>query len=179
MSKAIKDMIITALRDRVGENRDMLVVDSSKMDAFSQNKMRLKLQEQGITMLGVKNALARKALNDAGVSSLDPYLKGPSSLVFGSSDMVALTKIMAKWAKDQPKLELKGGSLDGQSLDSAGVQALSKSPGREELLGRVLMLIRSPGGKVAGALLGAGGKVAGQIKSIADKEGEAAEPAAG
>src|SRR3569623_694497 len=117
MSKAIKDMIITALRDRLGENRDMLVVDSSKMDAFSQNKMRLKLQEQGITMVGVKNALARKALNDVGVTSLDAYLKGPSSLVFGSSDMVALTKIMAKWAKDQPKLNIKGGSLDGQSLD--------------------------------------------------------------
>jgi large subunit ribosomal protein L10 len=76
-------------------------------------------------------------------------------------------------------LEIKGGSVEGQSLDSAGVDALSKSPGREELLGRVLMLIRSPGGTVAGALLGGGGKVAGQIKSIAEKEGEAAEPAAG
>ena len=179
MSKAIKEMIISSVRERLGEHRDMLVVDSSKVDAFGQNKMRLKLQEQGITMLGVKNALARKALNDAGITTLDPYLQGPSSLVFGGPDVVALAKIMAKWAKDIPKLEIKGGSVEGQSLDSAGVDALSKSPGREELLGRVLMLIRSPGGTVAGALLGAGGKVAGQIKTIADKEGEAAEPAAG
>ena len=45
---------------------------------------------------------------------------------------------------------------------------------REELLGKVVTLILSPGARLAGSLLGSGGTVAGQIKSIADKEPEAA-----
>jgi large subunit ribosomal protein L10 len=63
------------------------------------------------------------------------------------------------------------GGATGTDHDlTAQVDALSKSPSREELLGRVVTLILSPGAQLAAALLGSGGTVAGQIKSIADKE---------
>jgi large subunit ribosomal protein L10 len=176
MSKRIKEMIITELRGRLGENRDMLVIDPSRMDAFSVNKLRLKLSEKGITVLNVKNTLARKALGELGVTGLDTILQGPSALVWGGPDVVALSKEIAKWAKDikNNKLEIKGGTVEGTSLNAAQVDALSKSPGREELIGMVLSLIRSPGANLAAALLGPGGQLAGQVKQISEKE-EAAE----
>jgi len=177
MSKLVKDMIISDLRGRLGETRDLLVIDASKMDAFSVNQLRLKLQEKNISVLSVKNTLARKALGELGVSGLEPFLKGPSSLVWGGADIVALAKEMTKWAKESPNLQIKGGTLDGNSLDAAEVDALSKSPGREELIGRVLMLIRSPGGQLISAFNGPGGKIAGQVKALSDEKKEEA-PAA-
>ncbi|MCA9093093.1 MAG: 50S ribosomal protein L10 [Planctomycetaceae bacterium] len=170
MSKIVKSMVMSELRKRVGDNRDFVVIDTSKLDAFSVNKLRLELRAQGIFLLGVKNALAKRTFSDMGVSGLDPFLKGPSVIVWGSSDMVALTKELTKRASDNDKLEIKGAALDGTSLDSKQVEALSKSPGRAELIGKVLTLIQSPGAQLAAALLGAGGRVSGQIKSLADKE---------
>ncbi|HLJ10647.1 MAG TPA: 50S ribosomal protein L10 [Planctomycetaceae bacterium] len=173
MSKKIKDMLVGALRERIGEHRDILVVDYSKLDGVTANNLRLKLRKQKITMLGVKNALASKALSELGLAALEPYLSGPSTLVFGGPDIVALSKEITKWAKDIEVLKIKGGVLEGKSIDSAQVTALSKSPSREELLGIVAAMCLGPGGRVAGALLGAGGTVCGQIKSMADKEAPA------
>lgn len=177
MSKKIKDMLVEDLRQRLGNARDMLVVDNSKLDGITANNLRLKLRKQNIRLLGVKNSLAKKVFGELGLSGLDEFLAGPSTLVIGGSDIVALSKEIAKWAKDLEKLQIKGGVVDGAPVNPAGVEALSKSPSREELLGKIVTLMLSPGAKLAGALLGAGGTIAGQVKSIADKEPEAA-PAA-
>lgn len=179
MSKVVKDMIAADLKSRIGDTRDVLVVNSSKLDGVTQNNMRIKLRQQNIRMLAVKNSLAKKALKEVGLESLGAHLKGPSVLVWGGADIVALSKEISKWVKDlKDKLEIKGGVVEGTSVDAKGVDALSKSPSREELISQIVGLILSPGSKLCGALLGAGGTVAGQIKSIADKEPAGDAPAA-
>ena len=117
----------------------------------------------------VKNALARKALHSIGVTALDDVLQGPSTLVWGGEDIVALSKEIAKWAKELPKLEIKGGAVEGSALDASGVDALSKSPGREELIGIIVGAALGPGAQLAGALLGPGGYLAGQVKAVEEK----------
>jgi large subunit ribosomal protein L10 len=173
MSKRIKEMVIGELRNRIGDCRDMLVIDSSRMDAVSDNRFRLALREKDIHVLTVKNALARKALgDDGGTSALDEILSGPSALVWGGEDIVSLSKEISKWARDIKELEIKGGALEGTPLSADDVEALSKSPGREELIGRIVMLALSPGAQLVGALLGPGGTLSGQLKALAEKEGE-------
>jgi len=174
MSKRIKEMVAAEMRERIGGARDFLVVDNSKLDGVTANNLRLKLRKSDIRMLWVKNSLARKILNEMGLDGLDPFLAGPSTLVYGGPDVVALSKEVTKSAKDLEALQIKGGMVEGNSIDPAQVDALSKSPSREELLGRVVMLMLSPASQLAGALLGSGGTVVGQVKSIAEKEGEAA-----
>jgi large subunit ribosomal protein L10 len=177
MSKKIKDMLAAELRERIGQHRDILVVDYSKLDGVTANSLRLKLRKQKITMLGVKNSLARRALSELGLQALEPYLSGPTTLVFGGPDIVALSKEIAKWAKDIEALTIKGGLVEGNSIGPEGVQALSKSPSREELLGKVVALCLAPGARLAAALLASGGTVCGQVKSIAEKAEGAAAPA--
>ena len=174
MSKRIKTLVMSEFTKRIGDNRDFLVLDSSKVNAVKVNQLRLRAAKLGIKMLNVKNTLALKALSELGVNTLGPVMNGPSSLVWGSSDMVALSKEIAKWAKekDLKDLKIKGGTLDGVALDEKGVDELSKSAGKPELLGKILTLIRSPGGQLAGALLGPGGYLNGQIKAIAEKTEE-------
>ena len=176
MSKIVKGMMIETISHRLGTCKDMLVLNTSKLDAFADNKLRAQAKKKGITLLQVKNTLARRALEAGGVKSLEAALQGPSVLVWGGEDIVALSKEIAKWAKDLKTLEIKGGTVDGQSLDAKGVEELSKSPGRVELIGKILGQILSPGGRVAGALLGAGGILAGQVKAIEEKSEATAAP---
>lgn len=170
MSKYIKQMIASDVRNRIGDVQELLVVDPSKVDAITTNRLRLSLRDQEITMVLVKNSLARMALNEAGISALDPILEGPSALVWGCEDIVALSKEMAKWAKEIKGLQIKGGTVDGTTLSATDVEALSKSPGRLELIGQIAGLALSPGSRLVGALLGPGGKISGQVKAHSERE---------
>lgn len=174
MSKRIKEMLVADLRGRLGDHRDFIVVDSSRLDGVTGNSLRLKLRKQNIRVLGVKNSLARKALGEMGLAGLEAYLAGPSSLIYGGPDIVALSKEIAKWAKDLEPLQIKGGMIDGVPLSPAEVDSLSKSPSREELLGKIVMLMLSPGAQLAAALVGTGGVLSGQMKSLGDKAADSA-----
>ncbi|MEZ6052334.1 MAG: 50S ribosomal protein L10 [Planctomycetaceae bacterium] len=176
MSKVVKEMMIREIKDRLGDCRDMLVVDTSRLDAITDNQFRLSLHQQGIGVLQVKNALARKAFEGSDVT-LDHCLAGPSTLIWGGEDAVALSKEISKWAKQLEPLQIKGASVDGLALDAAGVTALSKSPGRLELLSIISGQLLTPGAQLSGALLGPGGYLQGQLKKMADAE-EGGEPEA-
>ena len=170
MSKEVKEMVIDELRERVGESRDFLVVSVARVDGVTANRWRLSLRKSGVHVLTVKNNLARQALNSVGISALDPVLEGPSTLVWGGEDVVSLSREITKWAKEIEGLEIKGGAVEGQTLSSGDVDALSKSPGRLELISQIVGLALSPGRQLAAALLGPGGKIAGQLKTISEKE---------
>jgi len=178
MSKQIKQMIIDEIRQKLGESRDVLVVNASKLDAITDNRFRNQLHAKGIHLLQVKNTLARRALAEVGVTSMEEVLAGPSTLIWGGEDIVSLSKEISKWAKQLDKLEIKGGAVEGQVVNAKGVDELSKSPGRLELISQIVGLALSPGARLAGALLGPGGTISGQVKALADKEGETAEAAA-
>ncbi len=170
MSKRIKDMLVNDLQSRIGETTEMLVVDSSRLDVISDNRFRLALGEKGIRVLTVKNSMALRALHANGVTSLDPVLAGPSSLVFGGEDIVALSKEIAAWVKElDEKIEIKGGTIEGTTLSSEDVIDFSKSPSREELIGQIVGRLLSSGARIAGALLGPGGKLAGQFKTLSER----------
>lgn len=172
MSKQVKQWMMDDIKNRVGDATDFIVVDASRLDAVSENKLRLTLREKDIYMLTVKNKIAQIALGDAG-KALKSSLSGPSTIVWGGEDVVALSKEITKWVKEIEEVELKGAAVEGESLDEAGVVALSKSPGRLELLSQISGLILSPGAYLNGQLLGAGGYLGGQIKKISESEEDA------
>ncbi|MDA1164181.1 MAG: 50S ribosomal protein L10 [Planctomycetota bacterium] len=165
MSKFIKNHIITELEDQLRGLGEVLVVDMSKLTGNDANRIRVELGLRNVETLSVKNSLARHACSRVGLDALGPILQGPSTLVWGGEDIVALSRQITAWAKEVSALVVKGAAVEGQTLDAEGVVRLSKSPGRAELLSMIAGLILSPGGNIAGALLGPGGTVAGQVKS--------------
>lgn len=170
MSKVIKNHIINELTRELDGHGEVLVVDVSGLTGNEVNDLRLALRQQEISLLTVKNSLARQACESIGLAALGPVLEGASTLVWGGEDVVALSREITKWAKEIGSLEIKGGAVEGKTLDAGAVDKLSKSPGRQELLSIIAGLILSPGSNIAGALLGPGGTVAGQIKSKAEEE---------
>ena len=170
MGRHVKDMVISDIQNRIGDVKDFLVVDCSKLDALSANRWRLALRKGGMTALTVKNSIALNALKRKGIEGLDTVLAGPSTLVWGSDDIVALAKAVTKFAKDIVKLEIKGGTVEGQTLNASAVETLSKSAGRLETIGELAGLMLAPGRQLAGCLQGPGGQLAGQLKTLSEKE---------
>lgn len=171
MSKQVKGWIIQDLQRRLQGTTEFLVVDTSRIDAVTTNQWRRALRAKGIHVLVVKNSLARRALESNGITALNPVLEGPSALVYGGEDIVALSKEITRWAKELPDLQIKGGTVENKTLGPQDVEALSKSPGRQELIGHIVTLALSPASRLIGALLGPGATIAGQLKSKAEDQG--------
>ncbi len=170
MGRQVKDMVISDIQSRIGDVKDFIVVDCSKIDAITANRWRLGLRKDRITALTVKNSVAANALKRKGIEGLGSVLAGPSTLIWGGDDIVALSKAVTKYAKDMPKMEIKGGSVEGQTLNAAAVDSLSKSAGRAETIGQIVGLMLSPGSQLAGCFKAPGGKLAGQLKTLSEKE---------
>ncbi len=170
MSRQIKELEIAAIGDRIGDTKDFIVIDVSKVDAISANRFRIGLRAANVSALTVRNSFALKALSERGVEGLDQLLAGPSTLVWGSEDVVALARCVAKWAGDLPALAIKGATVEGQTLDAGGVESLSKSKGRLETIGELAGLMLAPGSQLAGCLQGPGGRLAGALKTLSEKE---------
>jgi large subunit ribosomal protein L10 len=114
--------------------------------------LRSELRKAGSEGRVVRNTLARLAATKNAEGSrageLDKFLAsivGPTLVVTCDNDPIAPTKVLVKFAKENAdKFRVKGCWLDGAYVDAAGVDSLSKMPGREETFAMLLALINEP-----------------------------------
>lgn len=85
----------------------------------------------------VKNTLAKIAANEVGIEGFDDLLTGPTAIAFINGDVVEAAKGLRDFAKANPALVIKGGVLDGKSLDAAEIAKLADLESREVLLGKL------------------------------------------
>ena len=70
--------------------------------------------------------------------SLAPVLEGPSAIAISTEDATAPARILAKFAKTAPALEIKAGVVEGTFYDANGMKAVAAVPSRDELLSSYL-----------------------------------------
>ena len=85
----------------------------------------------------VKNTLAKIAANEVGIEGFDDLLTGPTAIAFIQGDVVEAAKGLRDFAKANPALVIKGGVLDGNTLDASEVAKLADLESREVLLGKM------------------------------------------
>lgn len=176
MSKYVKNLISTEIKNRLEDVTDAIIVNVIGMDSSSTFKIRKLLREKNLNMLVVKRSLALRAADDTSLSQLFDTKCGSVAVVWGGEDFVSLAKELAAIIKsgEFKKFELKGGVMDGEALSPEKVLEVSKWPNRQEQISMLVGQILSPGSKLSGQLLGAGSKLAGQIKKLVEqKEDEA------
>jgi large subunit ribosomal protein L10 len=138
-----KARVIQEIAEKLRGNSAVLV-DYQGMNVAQSTQLRARSREAGVEFVVAKNTLTRMAADEAGVEDLSEYLVGPTALAF-SEDPVASAKLMAEFAGQVESFTLKGGLLEGgRVLDEADVVALSRLPGREQLLAQVVGGISSP-----------------------------------
>ena len=75
---------------------------------------------------------------------LSKHLEGPSAVAISKTDATAPARIIANFAKNADKLEIKAGIVEGSYYDAKGMTAIANVPSREVLLGRLLGSMQSP-----------------------------------
>jgi large subunit ribosomal protein L10 len=100
----------------------------------------------------VKNTLTKIAANNAGITTLDESLTGPSAVAFVHGDFVATAKAVRDFAKANPALVIKGGVFEGKTLDAAEVDKYASLESREVLLAKAAGMMKATMGKAAATI---------------------------
>ena len=143
MKREDKARVIEDLAEKL-RGSAVVLVDYKGINVAQSTELRARSRESGVDFVVAKNTLAKRAADQAGVEGLDEFLVGPTAIAF-SEDPVVGAKLMAEFAGQVESFVLKGGLLKGgRVLDEAGVVALSRLPGREQLIAQVVGGIGSP-----------------------------------
>ncbi|UCC29911.1 MAG: 50S ribosomal protein L10 [Phycisphaerales bacterium] len=168
MSKAVKAMIATELKERYADSDSACVIDLTGMSVQEQEQLRKNLREKSARLQVVKNSLARRAFQGGPLEPLGDALEGPCALVTSSESLIETAKVLVKAAEEFNQLELKQAILDGDP-GLLTVTDVSKMKSRTELVGELVMLAASPGRALAACLASPQSRIAGCLKAIVNK----------
>jgi large subunit ribosomal protein L10 len=165
MLKSEKVVQIDDIKARFAKMTSAVFIDFQGMTVEEVTKLRDDLRAKGVDYRVVKNKLVRHALKGAPwLGSLEPALKGMTGVAWSYEEPSAAAKVLKDFVKDNEKLKIKAGLLEGQVLDGKAVQdQLATMPGKNEaramLLAtfnapaqRMVMLLNTPGGNLVRAL---------------------------
>ena len=134
---------VERLAKELSESEIAILVDYKGLDVLKMTDLRSQLRNEGVTIEVVKNTLLNRAAEGTDAALLKDFYKGPNAIVLSKDDPVAPARILAKFAKDNEKLEIKAGALAGKLLSVDEIQQLAKMPSREELLGQLVYTLNA------------------------------------
>ncbi len=140
----LKQPVVKEISANIKDAQSVVLVDYRGLTVDQDTKLRRQLREAGITYKIYKNTMMTLAFKGTDLEGLAPYLEGPSAIAISTSDATAPARELCKFAKEAPKLEVKGGMVEGDVYDAQGIANIAKIPSREELLSKLLGSIQSP-----------------------------------
>ena len=114
------------------------------------------------------------AAREAGIDVFEGQLSGPTAIAFIKGEPVEPAKALRDFAKDHEKLVLKGGYMDGQPLDEAGIKKLADLESREVLLAKFAGAMKGSMSKAAALFQAPLSKTVRTVEALRAAQGEAA-----
>ena len=159
----LKQPIVEEISANIKDAQSVVLVDYRGLTVEQDTILRKQLREAGVNYKVYKNTFMNFAFKGTDCEGLTDLLEGPSAMATCDTDATAAARVLCKFAKTAPALEIKGGVVEGNVYDAKGIEQISNIPSREELLSRLLGSMQSPVTNLARVL-----------KQIAEKDGEAA-----
>lgn len=138
MPKPEKIALVQELREKLAQASGVVVMGFQEIPAAEMTALRREVRRRGVEMRVVKNTLARRAAEEAGLSELGQFFRGPNLLVIGRDDPTVPFKLALEFTKKYPNsFRVRGGVFSGEVVPAEEVQWYATLPSREELLARL------------------------------------------
>lgn len=140
----LKQPVVEEISEAIKDAASVVVVDYRGLTVAEDTALRKQLREAGINYKVYKNTMMVRAFAGTDCEKLGEYLEGPSAIAISKTDATACAREISAFAKKAPKLEVKGGIVEGQAMDASGIAKIADIPSREVLLSRLLGSFQSP-----------------------------------
>lgn len=175
LTREQKKVAVSELNDKFSRATSVFVADYRGLGVLEVRELQSQLRsatEGDAEYHVVKNSVLRLACEGSDVSVLKEHFVGPSAVAISYGDPASLAKVLVNFSKDKDVFEIKGGMLDGRSLDDREVAKLATLPTLLELRGKLAGLLQAPAGKLARLLKEPGGQLARVVAARKDSLGE-------
>ena len=133
---ANKEATVAELKELFSSSTAVLLTEYRGLTVAQLKTLRVSISADA-TYAVVKNTLTKIAANEAGISSFDDQLVGPSAIAFVHGDTVTVAKALRDFSRANPLLVVKSGYFDGAALTAAEVGQLADLESREVLLAKL------------------------------------------
>ena len=155
-----KKQIVEEIANKMSASASTVVCEYRGLTVSEVTELRRALRAENVEFVVYKNSMVQRAAEQLGHNDLLASLKGPNAIAF-SSDAVAPSRVLAKFAKTHEKLVLKAGVVEGKVVGTDTIQELSSLPNKEGMISMLLGCLQSPVRSFACAL-----------KAVADAKAE-------
>ena len=127
-----KQSVIDEIVSKVNENSTIVLFEYQGLTVEKMTELRRALRESDSDVKIYKNTLTKRALDSLNFD-MEGELNGPKAFAYGT-DVIAPIKILNKFAKENPQLEMRIGIVDGKVADLDTLKKLANTPSKDELL---------------------------------------------
>jgi large subunit ribosomal protein L10 len=178
MPRPEKVQAIAGIKEQMEQAEAVFVAEYAGLTVKEQQQLRRGLRSAAGEFKVVKMTLARRATEELGHPGLLDLLVGPAGLAYAKGDASAVARVLRDFARDHPRLNVKGALFGGQVLAPERVSELAELESREVLLARVAGVLQAPASRMAGLLAAVHRGMATALQQLADKKGPGPTPVA-
>ncbi len=160
VTKTKKIEQVDQLTNELKDVKSGIVAEFGKLTVEMDFELRKAVRGAGGRYRVVKNTLAERAAKGTAFEPAVKDLAGRTSIAYTKGDIVALAKVLTKYAKDNPELTFKAGVVDGRAIQVKEIEQLANLPSKEELYSKILFLLNSPAQRLVTAINAVGRNMA-------------------
>lgn len=148
MNRTEKTKEIEEIRQQFVAMSSAVFLNFEGMNVAQVTKLRDQFRKSGVTYRVVKNTLVKQALKDQPFAGqISASLTRMTGIAWSFEDPSAAAKVVTEFRKekDNEKLQVKAGLIDGRVLNAQDVEdKLAKMPGKQELRASLLATMQAP-----------------------------------
>lgn len=168
-----KEELVAIYKEQIEKSSAIVFTDYRGATVGQINALRDRLRANDTGYMVAKNSLIGIALQQSGrTADLSSLLEGPNAVAFIGEDIGRGVKALNDWIRESGGeiVQIKGGLLENDVLDSARAAALADLPTREEMLAKLLGTIIAPASKLVRVINEPGASLARVLKARAEQQ---------
>jgi len=144
---------VELLTEKLKKAKVAVLTDYRGLTVSQLQELRGRLRGGDVEYRVIKNTLARRAAEAAGVKAFEAEFKGPVAIAFGYDDLSAPAKLINEFVRaTRLKLDITGGLVEGRVFTPDQVKQLADLPSRESLIAQLMGTLQSPVGQLVGIM---------------------------
>ena len=170
LTLAEKKAVITGLNDVASKAISVVAADYRGLSVPEMTQLRANARDSGVTIVVIRNRLARRAFENTAYECMRDVLVGPLFLAFSMQEPGAAARVLRDFAKEHEQLEVKALSMDGKLLDASALKAVANLPTYDEALAKFMLVLKAPVTKFVQTLVAPHTKLVRTIAAIAEQK---------
>ncbi len=175
------EMVLNEKKERIQElasifeSNGVYLFDYRGLSVNEMETLRNTVKELDGNVQVIKNRLAIKYFEGKGLEHGRELFNGPMAVVYSGEKFVEVAKALVEFEKESKKIAIKSGFIETNFVEKEQIVAVSKLPGREQLMGQFAFSVAMPLKKWGMALSAPLTNMLVLLKNLKDKKEEEGE----